>query len=173
MAYLYRLPAVILMLAVFYFTLAYSGQSVDTQEQNKNYYQLKTKKTFTEVVDDAIFAITEHNFRLTNHLRIGQAIRDRGNENFPDYDVLLYCNIMYAEQMLELQSNIINSCPNRVAISQHDDSVLITVPLWTTTPQNMELWSLSNKINEIAREIVNYAAEDWQIIYDTTASPPN
>ncbi len=144
-----------------------SGCSTEDVNLNQNhYYQMETDKPIEEVLDDAIFAITERNFRLTSHLHIGKSIRDRKNPEFPDYEVLLYCNLSYAKEMLELDPNMINSCPGRITVRQKGDRVNITAPLWPEKMKDNELKLHMQKMNELVREIVDYAADDWLLVYD-------
>ncbi len=145
-----------------------SGCSTETNENinHDNYYQMETDKLFEEVLDDAIFAITERNFRLTSHLHIGKAIRDRKNPDFPDYEVLLYCNLSYTKKMLELDPNMIRSCPGRITVRQNGDMVNITAPLWPEKMKDNELKLHMQKMNGLVREIVDYAADDWLLVYD-------
>ncbi len=130
------------------------------------YYQMETDKPFEEVLDDTIFAITERNFRLTSHLHIGKSIRDRKNPDFPDYEVLLYCNLSYAKKMLELDPNMISSCPGRITVRQNGDRVNITAPLWPEKMKDNELKLHMQEMNRLIREIVDYAADDWLLVYD-------
>ena len=145
-----------------------SGCSTEVDENiNHNYYyQMETDKPFEEVLDDAIFAITERNFRLTSHLHIGKSIRDRKNPDFPDYEVLLYCNLSHAKKMLELDPNMISSCPGRITVRQNGDRVNITAPLWPEKMKDNELKLHMQKLNGLIREIVDYAADDWLLVYD-------
>lgn len=154
-----------LLFIVFFILLIGLGYFIETPDQ-PHYYQLETDKPIEEVLDDAIFAITERNFRLTNHMHIGQAIRNRINSNFPDYEVLLYCNLSYAKKILELDPNMINSCPGRLIIRQDKDKIRITAPLWPEQMENNELRLLIQKMNKFIREIVEYAADDWLLVYD-------
>jgi len=48
-------------------------------------YEKTSQKTLTDILEDAEFSITEHNLRIVGQLHIGQAIRARGNRQFPDY----------------------------------------------------------------------------------------
>ena len=145
-----------------------SGCSTEVDENINHdyYYQMETDKPFEEVLDDAIFAITERNFRLTSHLHIGKAIRDRKNPDFPDYEVLLYCNLSYTKKMLELDPNMISSCPGRITVRQNGDRVNITAPLWPEKMKDNELKLHMQKMNELIREIVDYATDDWLLVYD-------
>ncbi|MFB3100163.1 MAG: DUF302 domain-containing protein [Gammaproteobacteria bacterium] len=139
---------------------------VDENINHDYYYQVETDKPFEEVLDDAIFAITERNFRLTSHLHIGKSIRDRKNPDFPDYEVLLYCNLSHAKKMLELDPNMISSCPGRITVRQNGDRVNITAPLWPEKMKDNELKLHMQKLNGLIREIVDYAADDWLLVYD-------
>ena len=152
----------------FLFLFMQSGCTAEVDENiNHNYYyQMETDKPFEEVLDDAIFAITERNFRLTSHLHIGKSIRDRKNPDFPDYEVLLYCNLSHAKKMLELDPNMISSCPGRITVRQNGDRVNITAPLWPEKMKDNELKLHMQKLNGLIREIVDYAADDWLLVYD-------
>ena len=139
---------------------------VDKQVNQTAYYQLSTEKALEEVLDDTIFAINERNFRITGHLHIGKGIRDRKNPGFPDYEVLLYCNLVYAKKMLELDPDMINSCPARITVHQDNEKVIITAPLWPVDMKNQKLKSHMQNMNVLVREIVDYAADDWLFVYD-------
>ncbi|MFB3090078.1 MAG: DUF302 domain-containing protein [Gammaproteobacteria bacterium] len=152
----------------FLFLFMQSGCTTEVDENINHdyYYQVETDKPFEEVLDDAIFAITERNFRLTSHLHIGKSIRDRKNPDFPDYEVLLYCNLSHAKKMLELDPNMISSCPGRITVRQNGDRVNITAPLWPEKMKDNELKLHMQKLNGLIREIVDYAADDWLLVYD-------
>jgi len=157
-------------LTVLVFALLFSqtgcSTEVDKHVNQSAYYQLSTEKALEEVMDDTIFAITERNFRITGHLHIGKGIRDRKNPNFPDYEVLLYCNLVYAKKMLELDPEMISSCPGRITVRQDNEKVIITATLWPVEMKNEELKSHMQNMNVLAREIVDYAADDWLFVYD-------
>jgi len=150
---------------VFFFQSGCSSEA-DKSFNQGHYYQVETDKAFEEVLDDTIFAITERNFRITSHLHIGKAIRDRNNPGFPEYEVLLYCNLVYAKKMLDLDPDMINSCPGRITIRQSDDRIIITAPLWPEQMKDKTLKTHMQKMNVLIREIVDYAADDWLLVYD-------
>ena len=150
---------------VFLFQSGCSSEA-DKSFNQGHYYQVETDKAFEEVLDDTIFAITERNFRITSHLHIGKAIRDRNNPGFPEYEVLLYCNLVYAKKMLDLDPDMINSCPGRITIRQSDDRIIITAPLWPEQMKDKSLKTYIQKMNFLIREIVDYAADDWLLVYD-------
>ena len=150
---------------VFFFQSGCSSEA-DKSFNQGHYYQVETDKAFEEVLDDTIFAITERNFRITSHLHIGKAIRDRNNPDFPEYEVLLYCNLVYAKKMLDLDPDMINSCPGRITIRQSDDRIIITAPLWPEQMKDKSLKTHMQKMNVLIRDIVDYAADDWLLVYD-------
>jgi uncharacterized protein (DUF302 family) len=156
----------IYLVLILFFLQSGCSTEVDNHTSQAAYYQLTTEKLLEEVLDDTIFAITERNFRITGHLHIGKGIRDRKNPDFPDYEVLLYCNLAYAKKMLELDTEMINSCPGRITVRQDDEKVVITAPLWPVDMKNEELKSHMQEMNILVREIVDYAADDWLLVYD-------
>ena len=155
-----------LLVFILFFLQSGCSTEVDQHSNQAAHYQLTTDKALEEVLDDTIFAITERNFRITGHLHIGKGIRDRKNPDFPDYEVLLYCNLVYAKKMLELDLEMINSCPGRITVRQENEKVVITAPLWPVDMKNEELNSHMEKMNVLVREIVDYAADDWLLVYD-------
>jgi uncharacterized protein (DUF302 family) len=52
------------------------------------YYQAETNKPYADVLAELEIAISEQNFRITGHSRVGKVIRDRGSKDFPEYDTL-------------------------------------------------------------------------------------
>ncbi len=153
-------PSIVFIYILFFLLSGCSAEN-DNHIEQTHYYQLSTDKVFEEVLDDTIFAITERNFRITGHLHIGKGIRDRKNPEFPDYEILLYCNLVYAKKMLELDPDMISSCPGRITVRQQNEKVIITTPLWPVNMRNKELKSHMQKINVLIHEIVDYAADDW------------
>ena len=48
------------------------------------YYQAETNKPYADVLAELEVAISEQNFRITGHSRVGKVIRDRGTKDFPE-----------------------------------------------------------------------------------------
>jgi len=144
----------ILVLSLLYGTL------VNAHEQ-QYFYSVTTDKPLQEVIEDMEFSITEHNLRITGRLHIGKTIRERGRLGFPDYEIIMYCSLSFAEKMLELSPHYINSCPGRITVREENEQLIITAPLWPEDISNFELKQHMQKMNSIVREIVDFAAEDW------------
>ena len=124
-------------------------------------YEKTSQKTLTDILEDAEFSITEHNLRIVGQLHIGQAIRARGNRQFPDYEIILYCNLTFAEKILTLAPGLINICPGRITVRGAQNSYIISAPLWPEHNDNAELNRLMHEMNGMVRTIVDYAAADW------------
>ena len=125
-------------------------------------YERVTQKPVAEVVEDVEFAITERNFRITSQLHVGRGIRERDKINFPDYEVILFCNLGIARQMLELDPGFINYCPGRITVRRGGEATHIAAPLLPRpTGPNAALAALVDQINAQLRVIVDYGTEHW------------
>lgn len=124
-------------------------------------YQGQTDKPLKQVLEDAEFAITERNFRITGRLHIGEGIRERGNSEFPDYEVILFCNLTHAEHMLELDPEYVNYCPGRISFRSKNNIIIVSAPLLPGNPGNAQLNLLLKKINQLIREIVDFSIQEW------------
>ena len=124
-------------------------------------YEKTSKKTLSDILEDAEFSITEHNLRIVDQLHIGQAIRERGNKQFPDFEIILYCNLTFAEKILSLAPDMINICPGRITVRGAQDLYIISAPLWPEHNDNAALNRLMLDMNGMVRTIVDYAAADW------------
>ena len=152
------------MLACFIFLPIFLSSSF--ANGNHPNYEKFADKPLAVILEDIEFAITEHNLRIVDRLHIGQAIRQRGNENFPDYEIILYCSITFAEKMLELEPELINACPGRISVRGQESSYIISAPLWPEHNDNPDLNELMFNMNKLVRNIVDYAALDWMDNYE-------
>lgn len=128
------------------------------------FYEARTEKPLAQVLGDTEFAITERNFRITGRLHIGKGIRERGNKDFPDYEVILFCNLSYAERMLELEPEYVNYCPGRISFRESGDTIIISAPLLPESRDNSQLNLLVKKINSLIREIIDFSVQEWSTI---------
>jgi len=133
--------------------------------QNNN-YEISSDKSLQDILEDIEFAMTEHNLRIVDRLHIGQAIKLRGNEDFPDYEVILYCNLTFAQKMLELDPELINTCPGRVTVRGKANSYIISAPLWPEQNTDIRLNELMHALNNQLIKIVDYAALEWSKLYE-------
>ena len=157
------LPAVLAEVVIAFVMLVSPAQCETTQvPAAQQIYERTTRKTVTEVLEDVEFAISERNFRLTSQLHVGRGIRERDNIDFPDYEVILFCNLELARQMLELDPGYINYCPGRITVRRGGDTTHIAAPLLPElADQNEALALLVRGINAQMRAIVDFGTEYW------------
>jgi len=118
-------------------------------------YQQTTQKDFDTVVEDLLFAISQHNFRLTERSNIGQAIAEREGKPFPKVTVLHMCNLTYAQALLEKQIASPLQMPCRISIREQDGKVVIETLLLL---DNAAQQAFVDEINQILKDIVNTGA---------------
>ena len=121
--------------------------------------ELHTTKPYEAVMQDAEFAITERNLRIIERLHIGQAIRARGYDDFPHYDVLLFCNLEFTRHMLNRDPAWIHYCPARLSLREEEGKVVINIQLLPEPQDNPELRHLATRFNHMLLKILHYAAE--------------
>lgn len=134
-------------------------------------YAKTSHKTLAEILEDAEFSITDHNLRIVGRLHIGSAIREQGKGQFPDFEIILYCSLGFAEQILALKPDLINTCPGRIAVRATGAAHTISAPLWPEHTGNPELDRLMRDMNVVVKSIVDFAAEEWQESTGTTDAP--
>ena len=120
---------------------------------------MSTKKNYDDTVQDIEFAITESNFRIVNRINIGESIQERKNNKFPKNEIILFCNLTIAEEML-------NYCPYKITITENDNEVIIGTRLLPTNSKSYDINKFSIKMNDILRKMVQYSASDDPFILD-------
>lgn len=118
-------------------------------------YTRDSKKPFDDVVEDLLISIGEHNFRLTSHSRIGKAIAERTNTEFPLATVIHFCNLKYAQELLNIDLNYLLKMPCRIAIHETPNKRTV-IQTWLLPEDDEKTAQFSQKINSILIEIVDY-----------------
>jgi len=129
-------------------------------------YEVTSQKSIANVIQDTEFAITENNFRITNRLHIGSAIKKRGNADFPQNEIVLFCNLTIAEEMLKIEPRYINYCPYKITITDANGLIIVGTRLLPIKTSNPEMDKVSKSINKILRSMVEYAASEDPFILD-------
>ncbi len=124
------------------------------------YYRAETAKPYADVLAELELAITERNFRVTGHNKIGGVIRERENIAFPDYDTIQFCNLTLARRMLEISPESVAYMPCNVAVRSERGRVYITTHLLPTDSANPVMNDFAREMNEKLKQIVDFAAED-------------
>ena len=125
------------------------------------YFSAETAtKPYQDVLAELEVAITERNFRITGHNKIGSVIREREHIDFPDYDTLQFCNLTEARVMLELSPASVAWMPSNVAVRSEGGKVIVTTHLLPADSANPQLNAFARKMNEQLKAIVQFAVED-------------
>ena len=153
------------LLSHFTFLVLLISLSSCSNETNQ-IYEKTTNKAFLDVIQDSEFAITENNFRITNRLHIGDAIQKRGNKNFPQNEVILFCNLTIAEEMLQIEPRYINYCPYKITVTEYKGNILVGTRLLPVDTDNIEMDNIAKNINKTLRLMVEYAASEDPFIIE-------
>lgn len=130
-------------------------------EPEPRYYSAATRtKAYPDVLAELEVAITERNFRITGHNKIGSVIREREHIDFPDYDTLQFCNLTQARVMLELSPATVAWMPCNVAVRSENDQVIVTTHLLPTGSPDPRLNAFAKRMNAQLKAIVDFAVED-------------
>ena len=122
------------------------------------YYQVETVKPYDDVLTELEVAISDHNFRITAHSRVGKVIRERGAENFPEYDTIQFCNLSLAKTMLEISPPAIGFMPCNIVTYQQAGKTLIKIHLLPEHGDNPALNKFAGEMNQQLKQIVDFAA---------------
>jgi uncharacterized protein (DUF302 family) len=122
------------------------------------YYQVETAKPYDDVMAELEVAIAEHNFRVTGHSRVGKVIRERGAENFPEYDTIQFCNLTLAKQVLEMTPKAIGYMPCNIVTYQQNGKTIIKTHLLPEDTDNAVLNRFARDFNPQLKQIVDFAA---------------
>ena len=121
--------------------------------------EAKTTKSFEDVVTDVEYAIIEYNFRITSRSHVGAAIRERGYPGFPSYQIIHFCNLTYAKEVLEIDPGFVKHMPCRITIREEEGNVIISSSLLPENSDDPRLNVFSRNINTMLRGIVDFAVE--------------
>lgn len=123
------------------------------------YYQRETEKPYDDVLAELEIAISENNFRITNHSRVGKVIRDRGTKDFPNYDTLQFCNLTHAKTLLQMSPESVRFMPCNVVVYQYQGKTRVRTHLMPTDSANPQLNQFFKPMNQMLKDIVDFAVE--------------
>ncbi len=122
--------------------------------------RFKTEKTFDDVIQELDFSITERNFRITGRNTVGKGLRNRGYENYPDIEVIHFCSLDVAKEVLDIDPGYIAQMPCRVTIHEENNAVIVSLILLPTDHSDPRVNDFAKKMNITLREIVDFALEE-------------
>lgn len=119
----------------------------------------ETDKSFDDVILELEFAITERNFRITGRNTIGQGLRDRGYADFPDVEVIHFCNLEYAREVLLLDPGYVAQMPCRVTVHREQDRTVVSLVLLPEDHPDPRVNAYARRMNALLREILAFVLE--------------
>lgn len=125
-----------------------------------HYYQAETGKPYEDVLAELEIAITENNFRITGHSRVGKVIRTRDDIEFPDYDTIQFCNLTHAQKLLQISPHAIRYMPCNVVTYDFERKTIVQIRLIPTDSDNPELNRFAREMNETLKSIVDFTVEE-------------
>jgi len=117
-------------------------------------YQQESGYDFTDTMQNLDITISEYNYRIIHRSNIGQAIRDRGDKTYPLSTVVSFCNITYAKEMMEINSNLINDMPCIITVREEGETVIIGTRLMNEKSKNQQQKDFAHRINKNLRAII-------------------
>lgn len=119
----------------------------------------ETAESFDDVILELDYAITEHNFRITGRNTIGKGLRERGYEDFPDVEVIHFCNLESAREVLLLDPDFVAQMPCRMSVHRQGDKTVINLVLLPEDHPNPKVNAFAHRINGQLREILAFVLE--------------
>jgi len=144
-------------------TLVYSPPGhTDTRLIRSEMVRLRatTSKPYQDVVEELDFAITERNFRLTGRNVVGKAIRKRGYPDFPDVEVIHFCNLENAREVLTIDPEYVAQMPCRVMVNTSGDQTVINMILLPEHNGDERIDRFARRLNQDLRDIVDFVLEE-------------
>jgi uncharacterized protein (DUF302 family) len=123
-------------------------------------YERISPYPFEDTLLNLDIAISEYNYRIIHRSHIGQAVRDRGDENFPLSTITSFCNITYAKEMILINPQLINEMPCNIAVRETTSKqVIISTKLMDETVDSPSERAFAEKINLNLRHIIDATIE--------------
>lgn len=119
-----------------------------------------TPKSFDDVILELDFAITERNFRITGRNTIGKGLRERGYEDFPEVEVIHFCNLEYAREVLLLDPGFVAQMPCRVTVHRERDQTVVSLVLLPEDHPDPRVNAFAHRMNGVLREILAFVLEE-------------
>ncbi|WP_292440009.1 DUF302 domain-containing protein [Methylophaga sp.] len=134
---------------------------IGCQPQTENrLYERESPYSFEDTILNLDIAISEYNYRIIHRSHIGQAVRDRGDKDFPLSTITSFCNIAYAKEMMEINPLLINDMPCNISVRQtEDDRVIVGTKLMLEAVSDPAQKQFAEKINANLKGIIGATVE--------------
>lgn len=141
--------------------VATSLMLVSCQPQTESrIYEKVSQYSFEDTILNLNIAISEYNYRIIHRSHIGQAIRDRGDKDFPLSTITSFCNITYAKEMMLINPVLLNDMPCNIGVRETDEGkVIIGTKLMQENVPDPEQQAFAKKINANLKGIIGATIE--------------
>lgn len=116
-----------------------------------------TDKSFDDVVFELDFAITERNFRITGRNTIGKGLRERGYEDFPDIEVIHFCSLELAREVLLLDPGFVAQMPCRITVHEDGNETVVSLIKLPVDHPDERVNAFARRMNATLTEIAEFA----------------
>ena len=118
-----------------------------------------TAKSFDDVVFELNFAITERNFRITGRNTIGEGLRKRGYEDFPNIEVIHFCSLELAREVLVIDPGFVAQMPCRITVHEQDGHTVVSVIRLPVDHVDQRVNEFAGRMNRTLLDIAEFAIE--------------
>ena len=123
-------------------------------------YERTSPYSFDDTLLNLDIAISEQNYRIIHRSHIGQAVRDRGDDDFPLATITNFCNITYAKEMMQINPQLINEMPCFISVRQSgSDGVVVSTKLMDEDVADTKQSEFAKKINLNLKTIIGATIE--------------
>ncbi|WP_438971638.1 DUF302 domain-containing protein [Methylophaga sp.] len=144
----------------FFLALLLMVNSGCQPQKESRIYERESPYSFQDTILNLDISISEYNYRIIHRSHIGQAVRDRGEEDFPLSTITSFCNISYAKEMMLINPVLINDMPCNIGVRQtHDNKVIVSTKFMDESVSNTAQVKFAKKINKNLKGIIEATIE--------------
>jgi uncharacterized protein (DUF302 family) len=129
------------------------------QQLTTPYLRAVTSKPFEDVVFELNHGIADENFRITGRNTIGAGIRARGYHEFPNAEIIHFCSLENAREVMALDPGFIAFMPCRVTVHEEASGVVVTMILLPEDHRDPRVNAFAHRLNTKLRKIFTFAVE--------------
>ena len=150
-------PLIAVLTCALFATIADGSQP--TADKGGLVTRYSTAKTFDDVVFELNFAITERNFRITGRNTIGEGLRKRGYEDFPNIEVIHFCSLELAREVLLIDPGFVAQMPCRITVHEQGDHTVVSVIRLPVDHHDQRVNEFARRMNRTLLDIAEFAIE--------------
>ncbi len=148
-----------LVLALALLSLPPAPAASDPGQHAPQIVRYVVDKSFDDVVFELNFAITERNFRITGRNTIGEGLRKRGYSDFPDVEVIHFCSLELAREVLLIDPGFVAQMPCRITVHEQDGKTVVSLITLPVDHADERVNDFARRMNATLTEIAEFAVE--------------